>query len=154
MRAVAVDLGTQRIGVAVSDAGGIVATPYCTVERSGDLGADRARLAGIVAEVGAGTVVVGLPLSMDGTVGPAAAAALEEADALRRILEVPVECHDERLTSVTAHRSLAAAGVTGRRRGRAARRSGAVDQTAAAVLLQSWLDGRRVRQAPPDAVAR
>jgi putative Holliday junction resolvase len=154
MRVVAVDLGTRRIGVAVSDAGGIMATPYCTVERSGDVGADRARLADIVAELGAGLVVVGLPLSMDGSVGPAASAALNEADALRRILDVPVESHDERLTSVTAKRSLAAAGVTGRRRGRAARRSGAVDQAAAAVLLQSWLDSRHVRQAPPDAVAR
>ncbi|MDQ3643839.1 MAG: Holliday junction resolvase RuvX [Actinomycetota bacterium] len=142
MRAVALDLGTRRIGVAVSDAGGIMATPYSVIQRSGDVSADRARVAEIVHEVGAGLVVVGLPLSLDGSEGPAARAALEEADALRQVLDVPVECHDERLTSVTANRSLTEAGVTGRKR-RRAREAGAVDQAAAAVLLQSWLDTRR-----------
>lgn len=147
MRVVALDLGSRRVGVAVSDAGGMVATPYSTIERSGDLRADRARVADIVNEVGAAMVVVGLPLSMDGTVGPAAAAALAEADALR-VVGVPVECQDERLTSVTANRSLSAAGVKGRRRA-AARRSGAVDQTAAAILLQSWLDSRARAKGSP-----
>jgi putative Holliday junction resolvase len=120
-----------------------MATPYSTIERSGDPATDRIRVTAVVEEVGAGLVVVGLPLSMDGSVGPAAAAALDEAEALRQVVGVPVECQDERLTSVTANRSLAAAGVTGRRRRRAARVSGAVDQTAAAILLQSWLDGHR-----------
>jgi putative holliday junction resolvase len=139
MRAVALDLGTRRIGVAVSDSGGIMATPYSTIERSGDRAADLAKVAAIVAEVGAGVVVVGLPLSMDGSEGTAARAALDEAEALRQVLDVPVECQDERLTSVTANRSLTEAGVTGRRR-RKARAAGAVDQAAAAVLLQAWLD--------------
>jgi putative holliday junction resolvase len=142
MRVVALDLGTRRIGVAVSDAGGTMATPYSVIERSGDVGTDRARLAEIVAEVGAGMVLVGLPLSMDGRKGPAARAALEEAEALREVLAVPVESHDERLTSVSANRSLTEAGVTGRRRQRA-RKAGAVDQAAATVLLQSWLDTHR-----------
>ncbi len=119
-----------------------MATPYGVIERSGDVSADRARVADIVAEVGAGLVVVGLPLSMDGRRGPAARAALDEAEALRQVLDVPVESHDERLTSVSANRSLDAAGVTGRRR-RQAREAGAVDQAAAAVLLQSWLDSHR-----------
>ena len=141
MRAVALDLGTRRIGVAVSDSGGIMATPYSTIERSGDPAVDRAKVAAIVAEVGAGLVVVGLPLSMDGSEGPAAKAALEEAEALRQVLDVPVEYQDERLTSVSANRSLTDAGVTGRRR-RKARVAGAVDQTAAAVLLQAWLDSK------------
>jgi len=141
MRAVALDLGTRRIGVAVSDAGGTMATPYSVITRSGDARADRAKVAEIVSEVDAGLVVVGLPLSMDGSDGPAARAAREEADALREVLGVPVELQDERLTSVTANRSLTEAGVTGRRRSKA-RQAGAVDQTAAAVLLQSWLDAR------------
>ena len=141
MRTVALDLGTRRIGVAVSDAGGIMATPYSTIQRSGDMSLDRARVAEVVAEVEAGLVVVGLPLSLDGGQGPAARAALREAEALRTVLDVPVECHDERLTSVTANRSLTEAGVTGRRRQKA-RKAGAVDQAAAAVLLQSWLDTR------------
>lgn len=119
-----------------------MATPYSVIQRSGDVSDDRARVAEIVAEVGAGLVVVGLPLSLDGSKGPAARAALEEAAALRQVLDVPVECHDERLTSVTANRSLTEAGVTGSRR-RRARKAGAVDQAAAAVLLQSWLDTRR-----------
>lgn len=139
MRAVALDLGTRRIGVAVSDAGGTMATPYSVITRSGDARADRARVAEIVSEVDAGLVVVGLPLSMDGSEGPAAKAALKEAEALRDLLDVPVELQDERLTSVTANRSLTEAGVTGKRR-RKAREAGAVDQAAAAVLLQSWLD--------------
>ena len=109
---------------------------------SGDVRADRARVAEVVAEVEAGLVVVGLPLSLDGSEGPAARAALEEADALRQVLDVPVECHDERLTSVTANRALTEAGVTGRRRQKA-RKAGAVDQAAATVLLQSWLDSTR-----------
>ena len=62
MRAVALDLGTRRIGVAVSDAGGTMATPYSVITRSGDSRADRAKVAEIVSEVGAGLVVVGLPL--------------------------------------------------------------------------------------------
>lgn len=142
MRAVALDLGTRRIGVAVSDSGGTMATPYSVIQRSGDVESDRARVAELVAEIGAGLVVVGLPLSMDGSEGTAARAALAEAEALREVLDVPVECHDERLTSVSANRSLTEAGVTGRRR-RKAREAGAVDQAAAAVLLQSWLDTNR-----------
>ena len=131
----------------MSDSGGTMATPYSTIERSGDAGADWARVAEVVAEVGAGLVVVGLPLSMDGSEGPAAKAALAEAEALRAVLDVPVECQDERLTSVTANRSLTEAGVTGRRRQKA-RKAGAVDQAAAAVLLQSWLDSPDRRSAP------
>ena len=142
MRVVAIDLGSRRVGVAVSDSEGTLATPYGVIERSGDVGADRARVAQIVSDVGAGLVLVGLPLSLDGSVGPAASAALAEADALRQVVDVPVESHDERLTSVAANRSLSAGGVGGRRR-RRARQAGAVDQTAAAILLQSWLDTRR-----------
>ena len=119
-----------------------MATPYSVIERSGDVSADRARLAEIVAEVGAGVVVVGLPLSLDGRKGPAARAALDEAEALRQVLDVPVETYDERLSSVSANRALTEAGVRGRRRTKA-RQAGAVDQAAATVVLQSWLDGRR-----------
>lgn len=134
------DLGTRRIGVAVSDSGGVLATPYSMIERSGDVAADRARIADVVRELEAGTVVVGLPLSLDGSRGPAATAALAEVDALREVLHVPVQTHDERLSTVSAQRSLAASGLKGARR-----RRKVVDQVAAAVLLQSWLDARAVR---------
>ena len=137
MRVVGLDLGARRIGVAVSDSRGVLATPYTVIPRSGDDAADWARIADVVRELAAEAVVVGLPLSLDGSVGPAATAAEVEAVALRQVLDVPVECYDERLSTVSAERSLAASGVRG-----TARRK-VVDQVAAAVLLQSWLDSRR-----------
>lgn len=136
-RALGLDLGTKRIGVAVSDAGGVLATPRTTLERSGDRATDHGRIAGLVEEEEALTVVVGLPRSLDGSIGPAAAAALEEVTQLAAVLSVPVVTHDERLTTVTAHAQLRAAGMGGRRR------RSVVDQQAAAVLLQSWLDAQR-----------
>ncbi len=84
---------------------------------------------------------MGLPISLDGSIGPAATAALDEVAELEVVLDVPVETWDERLTTVTAHHELAAAGMRSR-----ARRA-VVDQVAASVMLQSWLD--RVRR--PDA---
>jgi putative holliday junction resolvase len=137
VRALALDLGSKRIGVAVSDAGGVLATPRTTVERSRDRARDHRRIADLVAEEEAGTVVVGLPLSLDGKTGPAAEAVLAEVAELAAVLAVPVVTHDERLTTVTAHDQLRAAGMDGRRR------RSVVDQQAAAVLLQSWLDAQR-----------
>ena len=142
MRSAAIDLGSRRIGLAVSDSGGTLATPRCTLERSGDADADRAAVVAAVLEAGAERLIVGLPLSLDGGRRQAARAAEAEADALRALLAprgVAVETFDERLTTVTAERSLMAAGHGGRARRRV------VDQTAAAVLLQAWLDGRRPR---------
>jgi putative Holliday junction resolvase len=132
-RVLGVDLGAVRVGVAVSDSGQLVASPLVTLPRSGDLTTVLARL---VREEEAVGIVLGLPLSLDGSVGPAARSVLQEADAVREESSVPVVTHDERFTTVTAARSLQQAG----RRGGAARR--AVDQIAAAVILQSWLDGR------------
>jgi putative Holliday junction resolvase len=140
-RIVGLDLGQARIGVAVSGPGG-VAVPHSAVTRSGDADADRAALAGLVLELGAARVVVGLPLSLDGTEGPAARAARAEAETLAALLEVPVDLVDERFTTVAAGRSLRAAGVSGRNRRQV------VDQVAAAVLLQSWLDRHALRESP------
>ena len=134
-----IDLGTRRIGVAVSDPGGVLASPVAVLPRSGDRAADHRALAALVGEWGAETVVVGLPLSLDGSMGPAARAAAEEAEALAGVVGVPVEVADERLTTVTADRAMREAAP---RRGARARRQ-VVDAVAAAVLLQSWLDGRR-----------
>ena len=134
---VGIDLGARRIGVAVSDPSGAIAHPYEVVERQGRAADDHRRLADIVEEVGAERVVVGLPLSLDGTAGPAARAALAEAEDLAQVMAVPVETFDERLTTVAAERSLRALGTKGRARRRV------VDKVAAAVMLQSWLDGRR-----------
>lgn len=135
VRAVALDLGSRRIGVALCDSGGTVATPYDTVHRRGDRAAEHAEIARLVDESGAEVVVVGLPLSLDGSDGPAAVEARAEAAALAARLDVPVVLHDERLTTVTAERSLAAQGRRGRRR------RDVVDRVAAAVILQAWLEG-------------
>ena len=130
------DLGSRRIGVAVSDSAGAVATPYTVLQRTGDRGRDHRAVADLVEEVGAERVVVGLPLSLDGTMGPAATAMVAEAGELRASLPVPVDTHDERLTTVTADRSLR------EMRMKADARRRVVDKVAAAVMLQSWLDGR------------
>jgi putative Holliday junction resolvase len=133
MTVVALDLGDKRIGVAVS--AGRLAVPHRTVERSGDSDRDRAALVGLVEELGADQVIVGLPLSLDGSRGPAAVKAEAEAAALATALPVPVELVDERLSTVAASRSLRAAGMGGRAQRRV------VDQVAATVILQAWLDG-------------
>src|SRR5687768_13563545 len=106
MRVLGLDLGSKRIGIAVSDSGGVVATPYDVVARSGDQAADHRRIAGIVAEERIELVVVGLPLSLDGGIGRAAQAALDEIEELRAAVTVPVETCDERFTTVSADRSL------------------------------------------------
>lgn len=142
MRAIGIDLGERRIGVAVSDSGGVLAVGRGTVHRSGDRAADHAALARIVEETAAERAVVGLPLSLDGTEGPAAQRVTAEAAELEAALGVPVELYDERFTTVAASRSLAAAGM----RSRGQRR--VVDETAATILLQSWLDGRPGHGAP------
>ena len=136
MRVLALDLGTKRIGVAVSDRSGTIATPLTVVARSGRVATDHARIAALVAEEEAERVVVGLPLSLDGRLGPAAKAAQGEIDLLAAVLPVPVESFDERLTTVTADRALMEAGM------RAEGRRRLVDKVAAAVMLQAWLDRR------------
>jgi putative Holliday junction resolvase len=133
-RAVALDIGTRRIGVALSDSGGTVATPYEVVTRSGDRSVDHRRIAALVEEAGAEVVVVGLPLSLDGSAGPAAQAILAEVDELRAVLPVSIVTWDERLSTVEAERSLRAMRV------RKGRHRQVVDQVAATVILQSWLD--------------
>ncbi len=136
MKVVGLDLGARRIGVAVSDATGTLAVPRQVIVRSGDPARDRRAIARVVEEEGAGRVVVGLPRSLSGRLGPAARAALDEVRELASVLGVPVETYDERFTTVSAHQALRAAGHGGR-----ARRQ-RVDQAAAAVLLQAWIDSR------------
>ena len=136
MRAVGVDLGSKRVGIAISDSDGTLATPYEVVHRSGDRDRDHRRIAGIVAEVEAEIVVVGLPLSLDGREGRAAQGARHEAGLLEAVVGVPVVLHDERFTTVTAERSLMEQNL------RASERRKVVDKVAAAVLLQAWLDAR------------
>lgn len=120
----------------MSDATGTLASPYSVIQRT-DPEATYRRIAAVVEEVEAERVVVGLPLMMDGRRGPAADAAAAEADALAAVVGVPVELYDERLTTVTADRSMVAMKM------KAPARRQVVDKVAAAVMLQSWLDGRK-----------
>ncbi|MCU1467245.1 MAG: RNAse H-fold protein YqgF [Actinomycetia bacterium] len=133
-RALGVDLGERRIGLALSDPSRTVASPHDVLRRSGDPAADRRAILAVAVEVGAGVIVVGLPLSLSGKTGPAARAALDEVEAMRAIAgEIEIVLHDERLTTVTAERALIEGGVR-----RDARRQ-VIDKVAAAVMLQSWL---------------
>ncbi len=134
MRALGIDLGDSRIGVAVSS--GSVATPLEVVHRSGDRDRDHRRLADLAAECEVDFVVVGMPFSLDGSIGPAARKIRAEVKVLERCLSVPVETYDERLTTVTAERSLREQGLDAKERRKV------VDKVAAAVLLQGWLDHR------------
>jgi len=134
-RALGVDLGERRIGLALSDPSRAVATPHEVLRRSGDPAADRRAIVDTARRENANVIVVGLPLSLSGRTGPAAQATLEEVEALRAVAgDIEVTVHDERLTTVTAERALTEA-----RMGREARRK-VVDKVAAAVMLQSWLE--------------
>ena len=141
-RRLGVDVGTVRIGVAVSDPDGLLATPVETVRRDRRAGHLR-RLADLVDEMQVVEVVVGLPRTLANRAGVSADDAVAVADALAaRIKPVPVRLADERLTTVSAERALREAGV------RAKQQRGIIDQVAAVAILQGWLDQRRY--AAPD----
>jgi putative pre-16S rRNA nuclease len=136
-RYLGLDVGEKRIGVALSDETATLASPLTTLTRGGvrkDMAAavELARRHDVVA------VVVGLPLNMDGTRGPQAEKVLAFVEALRRRLHVPVLPRDERLTTVEAEGRLREAGLGWRERKRV------IDQTAAVVILQEYLDQRAV----------
>jgi putative Holliday junction resolvase len=134
-RALGVDLGERRIGLALSDPSRTVASPHEVLRRSGDPVVDRRAIVEAARELGVNVIVVGLPLSLSGHAGPAAKAALAEVEALRAVAgPIDVVVQDERLTTVTAERALGEA-----RMRRDARRN-VVDKVAAAVMLQAWLE--------------
>ena len=121
----------------MSDRSGTIASPLTVLQRTGSHQQDHRRIKALVEEEEAERVIVGLPLSLDGSVGPAARGAIAEAEELGSVVGVPVETFDERLTTVSADRML----MEQRMRAEARRR--VVDKIAAAVMLQTWLDGRR-----------
>ncbi|MGZ4603142.1 MAG: Holliday junction resolvase RuvX [Kineosporiaceae bacterium] len=144
---VGVDVGSVRVGVARSDPSALVVTPVETVRRDAGRGRDLDRIARIVAESGAVEVVVGLPRTLRGNEGSAASAARQYATAIaQRVAPVGVRLVDERLSTVSAHRTLHEAGVRGRRH------RPVVDQVAAVVILQSALDAERASGRPPGAL--
>jgi len=135
-RALGIDLGSVRIGLALSDPTRTVASPHSVLRRGRDHAADHRAILDLVRAEEVTTIVVGLPLSLSGASGPAARAAETEIDELRAVVGPGIEvlAHDERLTTITAERSLGNARMT-----RSQRRA-VVDKVAAAVMLQSWLD--------------
>jgi putative Holliday junction resolvase len=132
-----VDVGSVRVGVALSDPSPVLATPLVTLSRDERGGRDLGRLAALVEEHEVVEVVVGLPRTLAGRDGQASLIAQAYAAALaERVAPVPVRLADERLTTVTASRMLSTRGVKGR-----AQRA-VVDQAAAVEILQGWIDGR------------
>jgi putative Holliday junction resolvase len=135
LRVLAVDPGSKRVGLAVSDPTETIAQPLTTVPAEpADTLADR--LAEVARKQDAGRIVVGLPRRLDGSLGPESKSALKLAAALRSASKLPVELVDERLTTAAAERSLLAVGM------RRERRRANIDRVAAALLLQSHLDSK------------
>jgi putative Holliday junction resolvase len=135
MRVLGVDPGSRRIGLALSDEDGIIASPLGTVQvKAREQGARE--VAALAAEHQVCTIVVGLPLRLDGSEGEAVRLARWFAERLGTLTKLPIELWDERMSTLAAERALRSAGV----RGSAQR--GKVDRVAAALLLQSFLDAQ------------
>ncbi|NIH79926.1 Holliday junction resolvase RuvX [Amycolatopsis viridis] len=141
-RRLGVDVGSVRVGVALSDPSPVLASPLVTLSRDANSDSDLEQLAALVAEHEVVEVIVGLPRTLADRHGPAAEIAAGYADALAgRIAPVPVRLADERFTTVTASRMLSQRGVKGRKQ------RAVVDQAAAVEILQGWLDARAAYRA-------
>ncbi|WP_309225720.1 Holliday junction resolvase RuvX [Quadrisphaera sp. INWT6] len=139
-----VDVGSVRVGLAASDPDGLIASPVETLRRDRAHGSDLQRIVTEAAERGAVEIVVGLPFSLSGREGPAAAHVRGyAADLAGRVAPVPVRLVDERLSTVSAHQALTASGRSGRRHRQV------VDQVAAVLVLQTALDAERASGRPP-----
>ena len=133
MRILGLDLGTVRIGMAISDETETLASGRGFYERR-TREEDMEFFRSLVHDEVIGKIVLGFPVHMDGTLGPKAEETIEFKEALEEILEVPVELHDERLTTSEAERVLIDANVSRKKR------KGIVDQQAAVLILQGYLD--------------
>ena len=137
MRILALDVGEKRIGVALSDPTGLLATPLTTIERKGqDSDIDAALRLATEHEVG--EIVVGLPLSMSGRRGPQAGRVDAFVRALAERTDIPLKSVDERLSSVQAERMLRESGIE------PSKNKARIDSAAAAIILQSYLDSMRI----------
>lgn len=141
MRILALDVGSRRIGLAVSDPTGVMAREAGVIERTTEAGAVEA-VRDAAVRLGAERIVVGLPLDMGGGRGRSAAAVEAFAERLRGAIRLPVTMWDERLTTAEAERLLSLGGLSRKRR------RGRVDELAARIILQSYLDARAAGGAP------
>ena len=135
-RVLGLDFGTRRIGVAVSDPLGLTAQPVTVLTRRGTP-EDLEALAALAAAQGAGTIVLGLPLTPEGRRGPQAQRVLAFGEALARRTGLPLAYVDERMTTAQGERALRETGAPGRRRRQV------IDRVAAQLILQQYLDGTR-----------
>jgi putative Holliday junction resolvase len=136
-RILGVDLGSARIGLALSDPSGTLASPLAVLARSGDRKRDHRAIVAAARENEAESIVVGLPRSLSGKQGPAELATLDEIEQLRAAAgDLPIDAYDERFTTVIAQRSLVESGM------RRSNRKKVVDKVAAAVMLQSYLESK------------
>jgi putative Holliday junction resolvase len=143
MRVLGVDPGARRIGLALSDEDGCFASPHATLP-GGALEASARSISDAARALQAERIVVGWPLSLDGTEGEAARKARLLSERVRELSGLPVVLWDERLTSRAAERELRASGMSRERR------RAATDRVAAALLLQSYLDAERARDGQAD----
>ena len=134
MRVIGIDLGSKRIGIAMSDSDLTVATPLDVIERSGNVENDHIAILKITAEWEVQKIIVGLPVSLDGTLGPSAQSVIDEIKMLRGVTDIPIETHDERFTTVTAEQILLRQNVKRDKKKRV------IDKVAAAIILQGWID--------------
>ena len=145
MRILGIDHGGARIGLALSDPTGMLASPLLVHERRRRLKQDLKIIARLAEEHGVSAIVVGLPLEMSGKIGKKAREVQQFIEALRTHVDVPVHEWDERLTTVAADRALDEMAVRGKRR------LELIDQMAAAVILQSYLDAQtHLHHSPED----
>jgi len=135
-RTMALDVGSARVGVAISDPLGLTAQPISTIQRTG-IRQDLKAIVDLARKHEADSIVVGLPLKLDGETGPAAASILQFVDRLRAVVSIPVVTWDERLSTVQAERALLEGDVSRRRR------RDTIDKVAAAIILQAYLDSRQ-----------
>ena len=135
-RRLGIDVGSVRVGVALSDPSPFLATPLVTLIRDEQAGRDLDQLVELIAEHNVVEAIVGLPTTLAGRQGTAAQAAQTYASALAARVDVPVRLADERLTTVSAARMLTQRGVRGQRQ------RAVIDQAAAVEILQTWLDAR------------
>jgi len=136
-RIMAIDWGERRIGVAMSDESRTIASPHSVIKRGGSLDRDLTEIADIATENEVSLVIFGLPMRLDGTMGPAAKGVMEVVEKLRPKVSVPVDTWDERLSTVAAERALIGGDVSRKKR------KTVIDQVAAALFLQAFLDKNR-----------
>jgi len=147
LRVLGIDIGSKKIGIAISNQEMTLATPLTVVHRSSQTREDHETIKGIAHEWEVELLVVGMPLSLDGSLGAAAENVLQEITHLERNTGIPVDTFDERFTTTTAKQILHDQGVSEKEQ------KNIIDQVAASIILQAWLDHKISASGPLKEVA-